>query len=184
MPRLTKISLFTLLISALFVVQACAEDEVFHNGSVFPEFGKIASIEADMPIPDGAKFNILFDTAIGAEPGEFNKTLYAAARFMNMHAEAGVPLEKMKLAVVFHGTGSFDVANANSYGQKYDGAANKNADLVKALTNKGVRVILCGQSAAYHNISKEDLLPGVEMALSAMTAHALLQQEGYTLNPF
>jgi len=28
------------------------------------------------------------------------------------------------------------------------------------------------------------LLPGVEMALSAMTAHAILQQEGYTLNPF
>jgi len=29
-----------------------------------------------------------------------------------------------------------------------------------------------------------DLLPNVEMALSAMTAHALLQQDGYTLNPF
>jgi len=27
-------------------------------------------------------------------------------------------------------------------------------------------------------------LPGVTMALSAMTAHALLQQDGYTLNPF
>jgi hypothetical protein len=28
------------------------------------------------------------------------------------------------------------------------------------------------------------ILPGVEMALSAMTAHALLLQQGYTLNPF
>jgi len=52
------------------------------------------------------------------------------------------------------------------------------------LTDKGVRVILCGQTAAYYDISNDDLLPGVEMALSAMTAHALLQQEGYTLNPF
>jgi len=28
------------------------------------------------------------------------------------------------------------------------------------------------------------LAPGVEMTLSAMTAHALLQQDGYTMNPF
>lgn len=47
-----------------------------------------------------------------------------------------------------------------------------------------MRVILCGQSAAASGIERVDLLPGVEMALSAMTAHALLQQDGYTLNPF
>jgi intracellular sulfur oxidation DsrE/DsrF family protein len=43
---------------------------------------------------------------------------------------------------------------------------------------------VCGQSAAFNDVTNEDLLPGVHMALSAMTAHAQLQQEGYTLNPF
>ncbi|HBH44411.1 MAG TPA: hypothetical protein DDY28_08390, partial [Hyphomonas atlantica] len=43
---------------------------------------------------------------------------------------------------------------------------------------------LCGQTAAYRDVTKADLLPGVEMSLSAMTAHAQLQQDGYTLNPF
>ena len=33
-------------------------------------------------------------------------------------------------------------------------------------------------------VGHEDMLPGVEMALSAMTAHAVLQQAGYRLNPF
>ena len=33
-------------------------------------------------------------------------------------------------------------------------------------------------------VTNDDLLPGVELALSAMTMHALLQQKGYTLNPF
>ncbi|HCE21170.1 MAG TPA: hypothetical protein DF282_01490, partial [Hyphomonas sp.] len=47
-----------------------------------------------------------------------------------------------------------------------------------------VRIILCGQTAAYRDIEKSDLLPGVEIALSAMTAHAKLQQDGYSLNPF
>ena len=33
-------------------------------------------------------------------------------------------------------------------------------------------------------ITPDDLIPGVEMSLSAMTAHALLQQNGFTVNPF
>jgi hypothetical protein len=33
-------------------------------------------------------------------------------------------------------------------------------------------------------VAAEQLIPGVKMALSAMTAHAQLQQQGYTLNPF
>ena len=40
------------------------------------------------------------------------------------------------------------------------------------------------QSAAWANVEKADLLPGVKMALSAMDAHAILQHQGYSLNPF
>ena len=90
----------------------------------------------------------------------------------------------MKLAVVIHGKASLDMANAKTYGAAYDGAENGNVEIIKALTEQGVRVILCGQSAAFYGIENKDLLPNVEMALSAMTAHAVLQQEGYTLNPF
>jgi intracellular sulfur oxidation DsrE/DsrF family protein len=62
--------------------------------------------------------------------------------------------------------------------------ANGSHALVRDLLDEGVRVILCGQSAAAHGITQADLIPGVEMALSAMTAHALLQQAGYSVNPF
>jgi len=101
-----------------------------------------------------------------------------------MHAKAGVNEKNMKLAVVFHSKGAFDLTRASYYGEKYDSAENANAVIIKALLEKNVRIILCGQTAAYYGIKNEDLLPGVEMALSAMTAHALLQQEGYTLNGF
>lgn len=170
--------------SFLMASSALAGPEDFENGKIFPEFGKIAMIETDMEIPKRAKFNILFDTAVGAKPGELNRTLTSAARFVNMHAEAGVPEKNMKLAVVFHGAGSFDLTKDAAYGAKYNGVKNANTALIAALTEKNIRIILCGQSAAYHGIAKEDLLPNVEMALSAMTAHALLQQNGYTLNPF
>ncbi|MEE2877945.1 MAG: DsrE family protein, partial [Pseudomonadota bacterium] len=43
---------------------------------------------------------------------------------------------------------------------------------------------LCGQTAAAREIEKDDLIPGVQIALSAMTAHAVLANQGYSLNPF
>ena len=50
--------------------------------------------------------------------------------------------------------------------------------------SNNVRVILCGQSAAAYDVKNDELVNGVEVELSAMTAHALLQQKGYTMNPF
>ena len=56
--------------------------------------------------------------------------------------------------------------------------------LPQALMNNNVRVILCGQTAAAYEIDIKQLVEGVEIELSAMTAHALLQQDGFTINPF
>ena len=41
-----------------------------------------------------------------------------------------------------------------------------------------------GRPPTYRDMTAEDLLSGVEVALSAMTAHAQLQADGYTINPF
>ena len=167
---------------------AHADETAFRPGKVITEFGIIADVDTDFKIPKHTQFKILYDTIESAEPGKVNKTLNTAARFINMHAEAGVPTKNMKLAVVFHGKGSVDLTRNERYAQTYKGAENApenaNTPLIKALTENGVRVILCGQSAAFYDIENTDLLPNVEMALSAMTAHAVLQQEGYTLNPF
>ncbi|MEE9347759.1 MAG: DsrE family protein, partial [Robiginitomaculum sp.] len=88
------------------------------------------------------------------------------------------------VALVVHGGAAHDLTIASHYAGKYDGAENVNASVIKALSGAGVEIYLCGQTAAYHDIENNELLPGVQMSLSAMTAHALLQQQGYTLNPF
>ncbi len=115
-----------------------------------------------------------FDVVKRAEEGELKRTLVSAARFINMHARAGVDLDNIKAAVVVHGTAVRDVSSE----------APTSAKLVAALIDHSVHFFVCGQSAAYYGVTADDLLPGVEMALSAMTVHALLQQQGYTLNPF
>ena len=168
----------------LIPAAAQAQESKFQPGTVLSEFGKIAPVQTDFKIPRGTKFKVLYDIVDGAEPGALNRKLNTPARFLNMHAAAGVPEKNMKLAVVIHGKASLDVASAKAYGAAYEGAENGNVEIIKTLIEQGVRVILCGQSAAYYGVGHEDMLPGVEMALSAMTAHAILQQEGYTLNPF
>lgn len=156
----------------------------FHAGTVITDFGPVATVEGHEPLPAAATFSVAFDVAEAAKPGSINRTLESAARFINMHAAAGVPRDAVRVAVVVHGPASFDLTDAATYGKKHDGAANANLAAIAALIENGVEIHLCGQSAAAQGITRADLAPGVKMSLSAMTAHALLQQQGYTLNPF
>lgn len=156
----------------------------FHAGTAVPEFGAVATVDGHAPIPPESTFSIAFDVSEPGKPGSISRSIETAARFINMHVEAGVPREAIRLAVVVHGQAAFDLTDAATYGGKHDGAANANLAAIATLLTHDVQFILCGQSAAALGIKRDSLAPGVRMALSAMTAHALLQQQGYTLNPF
>jgi intracellular sulfur oxidation DsrE/DsrF family protein len=166
----------TTLLSVLLILPgiALAGPGLFTTGPVIEDYGPVADVQSALPVPADAVLRHTFDVAKRAEDGALNRTLVSAARFINMHARAGVHADRIKVAVVVHGTAVHDVA----------GEAPASAGLVAALVDQGVQILVCGQSAAYYDVTTDDLLPGVEMALSAMTAHALLQQQGYTLNPF
>ena len=166
-------------IALMFVVMilpciAQADLSSFTPGPVIRDYGPVADIDVTLPVPENAVLRYSFDVAERADDGELNRTLVSAARFINMHARAGVTADRIGVAVVVHGKAIHDVSRE----------ATVNAGLVAALIDHGVQIIVCGQSAAYYDVTAGDLLPGVDMALSAMTAHALLQQQGYSLNPF
>ncbi|MCF4101231.1 DsrE family protein [Gillisia sp. M10.2A] len=114
-----------------------------------------------------------------------NPLIETAARYINMHYNAGVALKNLEVALVIHGSASKDILKDEKYAQKNDGIkTNSNTALITALAEKGVKIILCGQTAAYHNITKTETLPEVEFALSAMTALVQLQNDGYRLISF
>lgn len=173
-----------LLALGLVTQPVSAQPATFHPGPAIADFGEVAQVETTMEIPAGTSFAVAFDTSTRADVGEINRTLNSAARFINMHVEAGVPLDNIRVAIVVHGQASLDLTGAAFYAARQDGSENVNAPAVETLLATNSRIILCGQTAAYYEIGNDDLLLGVEMALSAMTAHALLQQTGYTLNPF
>lgn len=169
----------------VFTTSAQAGPEDFSTGPLIADYGPNAEIETTIAFPPDTVFRPLYDVAEPADPGELNRSFVTAARFLNMHARAGVPAENMHLAIVIHGRAIFDVANAEAFERRHGaGAENANAALIAELAEHGVTFYVCGQSAAHYDLETSELLPGVEMALSAMTVHAVLQQSGYTLNPF
>ena len=162
-----------------------AQPPTFTYGPVFEEFGPVADVpDADLAIPEDASFHVAFDVARPAEDGKLNRGFESAARLINMNARAGVEPMENRAAVVVHGAAVFDLLTDAAWAARDRGEANPSAAMVREMIDQGVRFIVCGQSAAGQGVAKPELLPGVEMALSAMTAHALLQQQGYTVNPF
>ncbi len=112
-----------------------------------------------------------------------NEQLNTVARFLNMHARAGVPRNRVHLAAVVHGTAGKDLLDDETYRARF-GTDNPSAPLIRELLAAGVRVILCGQTSMGRNVPIDKVIPGVELALSAMTAMSVLQGDGYRLNPW
>jgi intracellular sulfur oxidation DsrE/DsrF family protein len=172
------------LLGAVVALSTPAEAgmDQFAYGSVIPDHGAVAKVDADLQLPPAIDYKLDFDIGKGV-PEKVNTDLDSVARLFNMLAASGVPISKIHPAVVVWGAGMIDVTNQARYGQEYDGAINPNIGLVKELIAKGVPIYVCGQSAVQHDVHKSDLLPGVKMALSGMTTHAMLHQQGYFVNP-
>ena len=170
---------------ALAAPAAAQDMSGFTTGPVFEDFGPVADIDdADFLIPEDAEFKVVLDVSAGAEGGQINRTFVSAARLINMHDRAGIEPIKNRAVVVIHGKAVFDVLSNEAWAAKGREGENASAGPIAEMIDMGVRFIVCGQSAAAYGVKRADFVPGVEMALSAMTAHALLQRDGYTVNPF
>lgn len=175
-------AIFTLMTSLSFT--ASAGTEAFKSGPIIKDYGKIAEVNSSLVIPAGMKFKVAFDLSSAAKPAELNRSIDTLARFINMHVAAGVKLEDISVAMVVHGKAANDMTKDSVYQQLNAGQKNVNKDLIAQLVKHGAKFYVCGQTAAYYGITPNDLLPGVEMALSALTAHAVLAHDGYSVNPF
>ncbi|GAA0872155.1 hypothetical protein GCM10009117_13020 [Gangjinia marincola] len=130
------------------------------------------------------KFNVVFDVGRSVtDHTSINPLIETAARFLNMHILAGVPKENINIALVIHGEAANDLLTNTAYRGKFN-VANPNAPLITALATHDIQVILCGQTAGYRELTKEMLLPEVDLALSAMTALVQLQNQDYRLIRF
>ncbi len=135
--------------------------------------------DPDFPTPMDTQLKAIFELRAAPEdPSTMNQNLGTMARYLNMHARAGVPRENLRVAGVVHGGASLALLKDEHY-RAASGVDNPNKELIAEILANGGQLILCGQTAGARNISKDQLLPGVQLALSAMTAMTVLQQQGY-----
>jgi intracellular sulfur oxidation DsrE/DsrF family protein len=153
-------------------------------GPVIQSAGAVFSVDPDFATPTDHTYRAAFEVATPSPaPDRMNAAINTVARFLNMHAQAGVPVAQLSGAIVAHGGASFELLDDEAYRDRH-GVDNPNGALIRELIAAGQPVILCGQSAASRGVNPDDLIPGVQVALSAMTAFMVLQAEGYRVNPW
>lgn len=171
------------LAAAAFSVDAAAQQRT-QAGPIIHSAGAVFGVSPDMATPVDRDYKVAFEIAGSASsPDRMNQSINTVARFLNMHAQAGVPTERLSGAIVAHGSASFELLDNEAYRARF-GVDNPNSELLKELIAAGQPVVLCGQSAASRGVPTDGLIPGVQVALSAMTAFMLLQDEGYRVNPW
>jgi intracellular sulfur oxidation DsrE/DsrF family protein len=149
------------------------------DGPVIQGYGAVYQVPfQDVETPLDAEYRLVFEVAQSSEPGTVNPYLDTVARFLNMHARAGVPLENMQVAVVIHGWAAKDALLDEPFRERY-GVQNANLELFRALAEAGVDLYMCGQSAMARGLPPELLDDSIEIGLSAMTLIHALKGQGY-----
>jgi intracellular sulfur oxidation DsrE/DsrF family protein len=175
-----------LLATTLLVLAATSNSaEPPTAGPVVKTFGPVfAPPENAYNLAPDVHYKVSMDVSrTGDFPEDRNRSIESAARFLNMHARNGIPPENLEFALIVHGPATKDLLTDAAYQARYE-EANPNTAMLRELEQAGVKIYLCSQSAAYKNFTWNEFNPAVTIAVSAMTAHVRLQQEGYTLIPF
>jgi intracellular sulfur oxidation DsrE/DsrF family protein len=108
--------------------------------------------------------------------------LQTAAKILNLYAAAGVPADKVHMALLLYGHG-VEVALADAQYRARFHRPNPDAALLAQLQRAGVSTIACGQALGHQAIAAADLQPGVRLALSALTEREELETAGYRSVP-
>lgn len=172
---LLSVLIFSFALSSL-------QAQTAHDGPIIEGYGDVFDIpNADFTADPERNYMVVFDVAESpGGPSESNILLNTVARFLNMHARAGVPAENMKVACVLHGGAAKDALTEEAYHSNFD-TENPNIELLEKLRAAGVRIFLCGQSAANRGYDQSEIAEPVQIALSAMTVLVTLQGEGYAV---
>lgn len=154
-------------------------------GPIIKDYGPTYAMEdSDFKLDPNQEYKLVFDIHNSPEdPSQLNPMIETLARFLNMHAKAGVPMKNLKVVGVIHNKASKDAMNNAYYKEKF-GVDNPNIPLMEALIDAGAEIYMCGQSIHARKVNPERLAEPVQKALSAMTVFVTLQGKGYQLIRF
>lgn len=145
-----------------------------------PYMGVIAIDSTSLGYDQNLEYKIVIDVYEKAKDStQMNNAIREVARTYNLNVANGVPVDRLHMSAVVHGWAVDAILSDPAYMEKF-GRRNPNSRTIKALHDTGVTFYVCGQSLGMFNIPKENLLPEIEVALSAKTTFITLDQMGYS----
>lgn len=175
-----------LLTAPLAVAQAPGSVNQQASGPVITAAGPSFVVqEPTFATPARGDLKALFEINVGGgDTVKVNEQLVTMARFLNIHARNAVAEGRLKAAAVFHGSGWTALLSDSAFAARFGGKPNPSRKLVEELLQHGAQLVLCGQTAGARNVRRDELLPGVKVSVSAMTAMIALQNDGYRFIPW
>lgn len=151
-------------------------------------FPVIAGHGAIVPLPQAAEqpregTKIVVDVVLPSADDQVNDALKKLARHVNVYAGAGAEPASVRIAAVLHGDATFVSLSDAAYARRFDGKTNPNLPLLRELKAAGVEFLVCGQALAQKGFEPADADKDVSVAVSAVSAIANRQMDGYVLFP-
>jgi intracellular sulfur oxidation DsrE/DsrF family protein len=148
---------------------------------VVPGYGEVTPVDSAAEKPDPAlDYKVVLNATKGGAADAPPVFLDKAAKVANLLAQSGVPAGHRHVVVILQGAATTAVLNEK--GLKARGIArNPSTDLIAKLNKAGVSVRVCGQALAAAKIARDEVMPGVQVDLSALTTVSTLQLRGYAL---
>jgi intracellular sulfur oxidation DsrE/DsrF family protein len=144
-------------------------------------YGEVTPVEAAGEKPDPAlDYKVVLNATKGGGADAPPPFLDKAAKVANLLAQSGVPAQHRHVVVILQAAAT--TAVLNDKGLKARGLTrNPSAELIARLNAAGVSVRVCGQALAGAKIARDEVLPGIQVDLSALTTVSTLQLKGYAL---
>ena len=94
---------FLVLFTLLSSIATSQNSQV--NGKIIKIFGQTFSVEnPEIKTDTSTDLKVIFDVSnTSSKNNVINKNIVTAARFLNMHANEGMNLEQLKVAITIHG---------------------------------------------------------------------------------
>jgi len=148
-----------------------AQETETKMGPILEDFGQVFQIEnPDLNLDKDKVYKVIFDvyTNPSKEEDQINPLLNTVARYLNTHAQHGVPAANMKTVIILHGAPTKSVLNTTAYQKEYK-TKKPNTELMAALDKVGVEIFVCEQSYLANGFDIKDKSTDVKLALSALT---------------
>lgn len=152
---------------------------------VFPIISKFGGV---LPRPQaveqpqaGAK--VVFDITASTTATEVNPGLDRVARLLNLYSAAGLKAGDIQITAVLHGDATFAALEDSEFADRLGAERNPNLELIAALQQAGVEVLVCGQALNYKQVADSAVSPTIPIASSAMNVVINRQQQGSSYLP-